>query len=150
MFNSACVERCSNEVNTGFWSTQQFQLIYTGLFEMIVGGLTTCHTQYTWDRSICIFLFNRTTLQGFLTYVIGALYVHPLWFYKHQHENLKCIVYDKVLKSRHSFRITLYIYIFHIWMIDNLNGYQSGNRAISTGCLFLVELRYSLGFDKTV
>jgi len=28
---------------------------YTGLFEMIVGVLTTCHTQYTWDRSICIF-----------------------------------------------------------------------------------------------
>ena len=36
---------------------------YTGLFEMTVGVLTTCHTQYTWDRSICIFLFNRTTLQ---------------------------------------------------------------------------------------
>ena len=28
---------------------------------MIVGVLTTFHTQYTWDRSICIFLFNRTT-----------------------------------------------------------------------------------------
>jgi len=27
----------------------------TGLFEMIAGVLTTCHTQYTWDRSICIF-----------------------------------------------------------------------------------------------
>ena len=35
----------------------------TGLFEMIVGVLTTCHTQYTWYSSICIFLFNRTTLQ---------------------------------------------------------------------------------------
>jgi len=22
---------------------------------MIVGVLTTCHTQYTWDRSICVF-----------------------------------------------------------------------------------------------
>jgi len=39
---------------------------YTGLFKMTVGILTTCHTQYTWDRSRCIFLFNRTTLQGFL------------------------------------------------------------------------------------
>jgi hypothetical protein len=38
-------------------------------------GLTACHTQYTWDRSICIFLFNRTTLQGFVTYLTGALYV---------------------------------------------------------------------------
>jgi len=52
---------------------------------MIVGVLTTCHKQYTWDRSICIFLFNRTTLQVFITYLIGALYVHPLWFYKHLH-----------------------------------------------------------------
>jgi hypothetical protein len=84
---------------------------------MIVGVLTTCHTQYTWDSSICIFLFNplsaklnpishllallgahhilhvsrirvnRTTLQVFVTYLTGALYVHHLWFYKHQHEN---------------------------------------------------------------
>jgi len=27
----------------------------TGLFEMIVWVLTNCHTQYTWDNSICIF-----------------------------------------------------------------------------------------------
>jgi len=33
------------------------------------------------------FLFNRTTLQVFVTYHIGAPYVHPLWFYKHQHDN---------------------------------------------------------------
>ena len=54
---------------------------------MIVGVLTICHTQHTWDRSICIFLFNRTTLQVFVTYLTGALYVHPSWFYKHQHDN---------------------------------------------------------------
>ena len=48
---------------------------YTGLFEMIVGVLTTCHTQYTWDSSICVFLFNRTILQVFVTYLTGALYV---------------------------------------------------------------------------
>ena len=59
----------------------------TGLFKMTVGVLTTCHTQYTWDSSICIFLFNRTTLQVFVTYLTGALYVHLLWFCKHQHEN---------------------------------------------------------------
>jgi len=59
----------------------------TGLFEMIVGVLTTCHTQYTWNRSICIFLFNRTTLQVFVTYLTGVLYLHLLWFYKHQHDN---------------------------------------------------------------
>ena len=34
----------------------------TGLFEITVRVLTTCHTQYTSDSSICVFLFNRTTL----------------------------------------------------------------------------------------
>jgi len=29
-------------------------ILHTGLFEMIVGLLTTCHIQYTWDSSICI------------------------------------------------------------------------------------------------
>ena len=109
---------------------------------------------------------NRTTPQVFVPYVKGALYVHPLWFYKHQRDNrvrpklfvacqrwwfqwwlscwglqnhkgctyrtliryvttiwsvvllnkkkyiysyLKCIVYDKLLKSRQSFRINSYI-----------------------------------------
>ena len=33
------------------------------------------------------FLFNRTTLQVFVTYRTGALYVHLLWFYRHQHDN---------------------------------------------------------------
>ena len=64
-----------------------FWFLNTGLFKMIVRVLTTCRTKYTWDRSICIFLFNRTTLQVFVTYLIGALYVHRLWFYKHQHDN---------------------------------------------------------------
>ena len=26
------------------------------------------------------FLFNRTTLQVFVTYLIGAIYVHRLWY----------------------------------------------------------------------
>jgi len=60
---------------------------YIGLFKTIVGVLTTCHTQYTWDSSICVYLFIKTTLQVFVTYLTGALYVHPLWFYKHQHDN---------------------------------------------------------------
>ena len=33
------------------------------------------------------FLFNGTTLQVCVVYLTGALYVHPLWFYKHQHDN---------------------------------------------------------------
>ena len=64
-----------------------YKMKYTGLLKMIVRVLTTCHTQYTWDSSICIFLFYRTTLQVFVTYLTGVLYVHPLWFYKHQHDN---------------------------------------------------------------
>jgi hypothetical protein len=70
-----------------FCSYSQLTYINTGLFEMTVWVLTTCHTQYTWDRGICIFLFNRTTLQVFVIYLIGALYMHTLWFYKHQHNN---------------------------------------------------------------
>jgi len=56
---------------------------------MIVDVLITCHTQYTCDRSICVFfyLFNGTTLQVFVTYLTVALCMHPLWFYKHQHDN---------------------------------------------------------------
>jgi hypothetical protein len=59
----------------------------TGLLKMIVGFLTTWYTQYTWDSSICVFLFNRTTLQLFGTYLTGALYMQHLWSYKHQHDN---------------------------------------------------------------
>ena len=54
----------------------------TGLFKMIVEVLTTCRTQYTSDSSICLFLFNWTILQVFVTYLTGALYVHRLWFYR--------------------------------------------------------------------
>ena len=50
----------------------------TGLLQMIVVVLTTCHTQYTTDSSMCIFLFNRTALQVFVTYLTGALYVQRL------------------------------------------------------------------------
>jgi len=64
-----------------------YKVLNTGLFKMIVGVLTTCHTQYTSDNSLCIFLFNRTTLQVFVTYLTGALYVHSLCFYKYQHDN---------------------------------------------------------------
>ena len=69
-----------------FWNNKN-QFIYTELFKIIVGVLTTCNTQYTSDSSIRIFLFNRTTLQVFVTHLTGALYMHPLWFYKHQHDN---------------------------------------------------------------
>jgi len=47
------------------WVTRDWESTRS-IFEMIVGVLTAFHTQYTWDRSICIFfLFNRTTLPIF-------------------------------------------------------------------------------------
>jgi len=49
---------------------------------MIVGVLKTSHTQYIETGVYVFFLFNRTTLHVFVTYLISALYVHPLWFYR--------------------------------------------------------------------
>ena len=88
---------------------------YTGLFKMIVGVLTASHTQYTWDRSICIFLFNRTTLQVFVTYLTGALYVHPLRFYKHQHNN----------RVRSKLFVACQRWSFHrrFWFVPSVLGY---------------------------
>ena len=71
---------------TALWIKKKTQQ-NTGFFKMINGVLTTCHIQHTSDSSICFFLFNRTTLQVLVTYLTGALYVHLLWFYKHQHDN---------------------------------------------------------------
>ena len=79
----------SNEV-INVWFPEEGIRCNTGLFKMIVGVLTTCHTQYTWDRSICIFYLIEQHSQVFVTYLTGALYVHPLWFYKHQHDNRVC------------------------------------------------------------
>ena len=88
--HAICVTRllpcCKNIVSCEMFSWRLW-FENTGLFKMFVGVFSTCHTQYTWDSSICIFLFNRTTLQVFVPYLTGALCVHFLWFYKHQHEN---------------------------------------------------------------
>jgi hypothetical protein len=87
----------------------------TGLFEMIVGVLTTCHTQYTWDSSIYIFLFNRTTLQVFVTYRTGTLYVHPLWFYKHQCDNQ---VHSKLFVA-----CQWWWFQWRFWFVPSIPGY---------------------------
>ena len=87
----------------------------TGLFEMIVGVLTTCHTQYTSDSSICIFLFNRTILPSFVTYLTGALYVHRLWFYKHQHDN--------PVRSKLSVACQRWRFQWRFWVVPSFRGY---------------------------
>ena len=60
---------------------------YTGLFEIIVGDLTTCHKQHSWDRSMCIFYLIEQHSKFLLHAFTDAIYVHPLWFFRHQHDN---------------------------------------------------------------
>jgi len=48
-----------------------------GLFEMIVGVLTTCHTQYTSDSSICIFYLTEQHPK-FLLLTLQVLYMCTL------------------------------------------------------------------------
>ena len=52
-------------------------LLYTGLFKMIVGVLTTCHTQYTWDSSTCIFYLIEQHYK-FLWHTLQVLYMCTL------------------------------------------------------------------------
>ena len=154
----------------------------TGLFKMIVGFLTACHIQYTWNKSICFFYlieqlskFSLDTLRcslrvsrpigattySYLTCIIYNMLEIGVYSYtdgsrncqraplryvkggsnttgtdvarfthkqsrsylnhlvtktwsivllnkKHTYCYLKYIVYDKLLKSRQSFWITLY------------------------------------------
>ena len=44
---------------------------------MIVGVLTTCHTQYTWDSSICFFLLIEQHSK-FLLHTLQVLYMCTL------------------------------------------------------------------------
>jgi len=53
---------------------------YTGLFEMIVGVLTTCHTQHTRDSSICIFYLIEQHFK-FLLHTLQVLYMRTLCDY---------------------------------------------------------------------
>jgi hypothetical protein len=90
-------------------------IFYTGLFKMIIRVLTTCNTQYTWDSSICIFSFNKTTLQVFVTYRTGALYVHRLWFYKHQHDNR--------VRSKLFVACQRWLFQWRFWFVPSVPGY---------------------------
>jgi len=101
---------------------------------MIVGVLTTCHTQYTSDSSICIFLFNRTTLQVFVTYLTGALYVHPLWFYKHQHDN------------RVRSACQRWWFQWRFWLVPSVPGYtHTHTHTVSCKCAYHLRMELSDG-----
>jgi hypothetical protein len=45
------------------------------LFEMIVGVLTTCHTQYTWDWDYMYFFYLTEQHSKFLLHTLQALYM---------------------------------------------------------------------------
>ena len=61
------------------------------------------------------FLFNRTTLQVFVTYLTGALYVHPLWFYKHQRDNR--------VRSKLSVASQRWWFQWLFWFVPSVPGY---------------------------
>jgi len=42
---------------------------------MIVGVLTTCHTQYTWDSSMCSFFYLIEQHSKFLLHTLQVLYM---------------------------------------------------------------------------
>ena len=51
---------------------------YTGLFEMIVGFLTTCHTQYTWGDRSYVFFYLIAQHSKFLLHPLQLLYICTL------------------------------------------------------------------------
>ena len=65
-----------------FFSNQQNFYMVTQKYRVIRnycrGFNNLSYKKYTPDSSICIFLLNRTTRQVFVTYLTGALYIHPL------------------------------------------------------------------------
>ena len=81
-------------------------------FSKWLSVLTSCHTQYTSDSSICLFSFNRTTLQVFVTYLTGGLYVHPLWFYKH--------LYDNWFRSKLSVTCQRWWFQWRFWFVPSV------------------------------
>jgi len=83
----------------------------TGLFKMIVRVLTTCHTQYTWHSSICIF----NLIEQHSKFSLHTVQVFYMWFYKHQHDN--------------QFRPKLFVacqrwwFEWQFWFVPSLPGY---------------------------
>ena len=62
-----------------------------------------------------LLLFNRTTLPVFVTYLTAALYVHPLWFYKHQH--------DKSVRSKLSVACQRWWFQWLFWFVPSVPWY---------------------------
>ena len=140
-----------------------FAMWNTGLFKMTVGVLTTCHTQYTCNSSICVFFYLIEQHSKFLWRTLEVLYMctlcdstnintkiefvcsmsalvvsmavlirtfssgrnayllHTAHHKRKLWEFLDPSVYDKLLKPRQSFLITLFsdLHIFDQFVTEN-------------------------------
>jgi len=70
------------------------------------------------------FLFNRTTLQVFVTYLTGALCVHPLWFYKHKHDNR--------VRSKLFVACQRWWFEWQFWFVPSVPGYLREEEELKT------------------
>jgi len=75
-FGHICSSSAGPGQQTANWRAQHVPfVVYTGLFEMIVGVLTTCHTQYTWDSSICVFFYLIERYSKIFLHTLQVLYM---------------------------------------------------------------------------
>ena len=65
---------------------------------------------------VCVFFhLIEQHSQVFVTYPTGALYVHPLWFYKHQHDNR--------VRSKLSVACQRWWFQWRFWFVPSVQGY---------------------------
>jgi len=76
-WNNTHIFRINAEFFFKLFKCFMLYFVYTGLFRMIVGVLTTDHIQYTWDRSICIFYLIEQH-STFLLHTLQVLYMCTL------------------------------------------------------------------------
>ena len=90
------------------------------VIQMIVGVLTTCHTQYTSDRRICVFLFNPLNPElNPICYLLALLGAHHFLHVSR--------IRVKLLTFR---RLMLYIYMEHpfLMFLDHTQRRSTGGR----------------------
>jgi hypothetical protein len=61
------------------FATQGYSKWLSGFSQLVIHN--------TLQIAVLVFFLFNCTLQVFVTYLTAALYVHPLWFYKHQNDS---------------------------------------------------------------
>jgi len=89
---------------------------YTGLFKMIVRVLTTCHTQYAWDSSICIFYLIEQHSQ-FLLHTLQVLYMCTLC----DSTNINTII--EFVRSKLFVACQRWWFQWRFWFVPSVPGY---------------------------